>query len=128
MTHKAKSAGMELDLKIKNTVDEKKIIIDELIRECVSNAAFYETDKSFVGSKMHAAFQKAVKFLEKLVSLAKTVEEFAAIYDFDEKTPGNGYRSFVYIFNSAIEHTSKISKYITINRGYLLFRKSNYLK
>jgi hormone-sensitive lipase len=128
MTQKSKSAGMELDVKIKSTADDKNYIIDDLIRECVSNAAFYDTDKSFVGTKMHASFLKATKYLEKLVPVTKTVEEFATIYDFDENTPGNGYRSFVYIFNSAVEHASKISKYIINNRGNLLFRKSNYMK
>ena len=128
MTQKVKSAGVELDFSIKNACDENYVTIDELIRSCVSNAAFYDTDKSFIGSRIHVSFIKAVDFLKKIVPLTKNIEAFAGIYDFDAQTPGNGYRSFVYIFNSAVKHTEKICKYITSNRGNLLFRKSAYLK
>ena len=128
MTHKVKSAGVELDVSIKNTTDENYVTIDELIRSCVSNAAFYDTDKSFIGARIHASFAKAVDFLNKIVPMTKAIETFAGIYDFDDQTPGNGYRSFVYIFNSAVKHTEKICKYVTSNRRNLLFRKSVYLK
>lgn len=128
MTQKVKPTGVVLDLTIKHDSDEKYSIVDELIRGCVSNAAFYDTDKTLIGSKMHAIFNKAAEFLKKLLPVTKSIEDFAGIYDFDEETPGNGYRSFVHIFNSAVIHTEKICKYVTVNRGNLLFRKSAYLK
>jgi Hormone-sensitive lipase (HSL) N-terminus len=128
MTYKMESAGAELDSAIRNAVDEKYKTIDELIRMSTSNVAFYKTDKSFVGLKMHAAFLKLVEFLEKSTPVTKQIDGFAGDYDFDEKTPGNGYRSFLFIFASAVKHTEKICKYIADNRGYLLFRKSAYMK
>lgn len=94
----------------------------------VSNVEFYKSDKSFVGVKMHASFAKAIEFLEKSVSVTKKIESFVSDYDFDEDTPGNGYRSFIFIFSAAVKHTEKICKYITDNRSYLLFRKSVYMK
>lgn len=128
MTHEVEPAVTELNSTIRNDADQKYYIIDELIRMSVSNVEFYKSDRSFVGLKMHASFAKAIEFLEKSVMVTKKIENFAADYDFDGDTPGNGYRSFIHIFTAAVKHTEKICKYVTENRGYLLFRKSVYMK
>lgn len=128
MTHKAKSAGLRLNSAITNGADEKYYIVDGLIRMSVSNAEFYQHDQSSVGVKLHAIFEKIVDFLEKSLPVIQQIEGFAGQYDFDQHTRGNGYRSFVYIFDSAAKHTEKICQYITENRGNLLFRKSSYMR
>lgn len=129
MTYRAKSAGLVLKpATIRSLDDEKYEIIDELIKVSVSNAEFYKSDQSSVGVKLYLAFTKVKEELRKSVPVIKTIEDFAGIYDFDEKTPGNGYRSFVHIFKSAVIHTEKICKYIHENRASLLFRKGVYMK
>lgn len=128
MTQKMESAGSEINFTIRKSAEENYRVIDELIRMSVSNAEFYKLDRSFIGVKMHASFSKAIEYLEKAVPVLKEIESFASKYDFDEKTPGNGYRSFVYIFNAGVQHAEKICKYILDNRGNLLFRKSVYMK
>lgn len=128
MTQKTESAGAYVDSEIRKSSDEKYLIIDEVIRMSVSNAEFYKNDKSFVGVKLHAGFTKTIVFLQKSTPVIKEIESFAAEYDFDVNTPGNGYRSFVFIWNSAVQYTEKICKYISQNRGNLLFRKSVYMK
>lgn len=122
------SAGAEANSAITKTADEKYYIIDELIKMSVSNVEFYHRDKSFIGVKMHATFEKLIQLLEQSVPVIKQIESFAGDYDFDAITQGNGYRSFAYIFHCAVVHTEKVCKYILENRGNLLFRKSVYLK
>lgn len=127
MTNRKNSAGLEID-SISKVADEKYLMVDELIKMSVSNVAFYKDDQSFVGVKLHTIFSKLIVVLEKSVPVIKEIESFAGLYDFDEKTQGNGYRSFVYIFNSAVKHSDTICRYITENRANLLFRKSVYMK
>jgi Hormone-sensitive lipase (HSL) N-terminus len=56
------------------------------------------------------------------------IESFASDYDFDESSPGNGHRSFVDIFHSAVEKTSQICKQLITNRSKILFRSGYYAK
>lgn len=128
MTHKAESAELDFDSAITSAAAEKYEIIEELIKMCASNDEYYRNDQSSVGVKIHSAFAKVKHELESLVPVIKQIENFAGIYDFDEKTPGNGYRSFVYIFKCAVIHTEKTCTFITENRASLLFRKSLYMK
>lgn len=127
MTQKSETAVVEINFAIRSST-EKYDTIDQLIKSSDVNVDFYKSDKSFVGVKIHASFEKVIEMLRKSVPVVKNVESFASKYDFDEKTPGNGYRSFVFIFEAAVKHTEKICKYITENRSYLLFRKSVYMK
>lgn len=128
MTYKAKSAELDFDSAITSAAAEKYEIISELIKKCASNDEYYRSDQSSVGVKIHSAFAKVKMELENSVPVIKEIERFAGVYDFDEKTPGNGYRSFVYIFKCAVIHTEKICTFITENRASLLFRKSLYMK
>jgi len=123
-----KSAGDEIDSAIRKATEEKYVIINGLIDMSVSNVEYYSLDQSSLGVKLHAIFKKLIDVLNKSVPVIREIESFAAEYDFDAMTPANGYRSFVYIFNSAVKHTEKICKYITDNRASLLFRKSSYMK
>lgn len=129
MTHKVKSAGLEINSTIRRGEEQEKFdVVDELIRMSVSNAEFYKLDQSSIGVKLHTIFSHLIELLEKSVPVIKVIESFAGVYDFDEHTRGNGYRSFVYIFTCATLHTEKICRYISENRASLLFRKSLYMK
>lgn len=128
MTHKTESAGSEIAFAITKAAESKFAIVNDLIEMSVSNEAFYEADQSSVGVKLRAIFKNLIECLGKSVPVIKRIESFAGEYDFDEKTPGNGYRSFVFIFEAAVKHTQKTCKYITDNRASLLFRKSSYMR
>lgn len=97
---------------------------DHLINLCNNNREYFSKDKSENGIKLHASLSKIVELLGKFPPLAKEIQSFAGDYDFDENTPGNGYRSFLFIFNAAIKYTENACKYIAENRGKFLFRKS----
>ncbi|CAG9797696.1 unnamed protein product [Chironomus riparius] len=108
--------------------DEKYKIVNELITMCMNNIEHYTTDKSFAGTRLCFNFEKLKDYLDKSVPVIKEIEEFAPYYDYDENTPGNGYRSFVFIFECALKYSMKTCQYITENRASLLFRKNLYLK
>ena len=128
MSHKVKPDGLMINSTIRKPAEEKYLIIEDLIKMSMSNVEFYSDDQSSVGLKLHGIFTKLIEELEKSIPVIKEIESFAGVYDFDENTPGNGYRSFVFIFDAAVKHTEKICIYITENRGSLLFRKSVYMK
>jgi hormone-sensitive lipase len=124
-----KSAGAGVNFEISEAMTTKKYeAVNEVIRMCASNIEYYQQDKSFVGTRMQQNFEKLREFLDKSVPVVKEIESFAHKYDYDEKTPGNGYRSFVHIFESAVKYSQKHCQYITDNRASLLFRKSLYQK
>jgi Hormone-sensitive lipase (HSL) N-terminus len=129
MSDKTKSAGDEIIFQISESVTARKYEkASELIKLCAKNAEFYKHDKSFIGTRMCSAFDKLSESLEKSVLVSRKIDSFAQIYDFDAKTPGNGYRSFLHIYDSALDYALKTTQYINDNRGSLLFRKSSYLK
>lgn len=71
--------------------------------------------------RLKASVERCLKFIEK-------IDNFAHEYDFDKETVGNGYRSFVDIFDSAVERALKIGKKLIVDREKYFFRASSYSK
>jgi hormone-sensitive lipase len=118
---------------INSTISESNAInvcdtVIELTKLCQNNENFFKNDKTVAGSRILIAFERLKEFLGLSMPVVKEIESFAHTYDYDAKTPGNGYRSFIFIYESALEYSMRVCKYITENRGSLLFRKSLYLK
>lgn len=103
-------------------------VYDELVEICQDNRQYFENDGSEMGQRFHKEFNC---LLDRIATARQYVTEFngfAHEYDFDDRTPGNGYRSLVKAMHAAIEYCIRISSYIAKNRRYLLFRKSVYIK
>ncbi|CRL00605.1 CLUMA_CG013865, isoform A [Clunio marinus] len=64
--------------------------------------------------------------VKKCTKLVEEIATFAHEYDFDEATQGNGYRSFLNVFSSAVRKTTKISQQLIRERENILFRADNY--
>lgn len=108
---------------------EKSFLVWEALKSIIcNNIDFFKSDESTNGLKLHGAFLGIIDQVDEALPLYQQIESFSKLYDFDEKLKGNGYRSFLKIFDSAINHTFKISKYVTENRSGLLFRKCSYTK
>lgn len=107
---------------------EKFLVWEALQSIICNNIDYYKTDESTNGLKLHGAFLGIIDHLDEARPLIQEIELFCKDYDFDEHTPGNGYRSFVKVFDCAINHTLRIVKYVTESRSSLLFRKSTYTK
>ncbi|SPP73305.1 hormone-sensitive lipase [Drosophila guanche] len=95
---------------------------------CQEHAAFFAKDHTEFGQRLHAAHIAWQDFIVLANRLVLQIESFAHEYDFDEHTPGNGYRSFVYVTNACISHGISICKQLLATRTTMFFRKKVYMK
>lgn len=95
----------------------------KLIKVADDNLEFFKNDKN--GKRFFEIFRSLIDVLAQIVPVVKEIESFASVYDFDESTPGNGYRSFVYLFESAVEKSLQICDHVKSKRESILFRKSH---
>lgn len=118
-----------MDEKCDGVKTPEKFIMWEALKTLIeNNINYFASDDSTNGLKISAAFVGIIDHLQEAQPLLEEIELFCKLYDFDENTPGNGYRSFIKVFDSAINHTSTLVKYVMQNRSSLLFRKTNYTK
>lgn len=110
-------------------ISEKPFHLWEALKSIIlNNIDFFKSDDSTNGLKLHGALLGIIDQIDEARPLYQEVESFCKLYDYDENLKGNGYRSFLKIFDSAINHNFKILKYVTENRSGLLFRKNAYTK
>lgn len=105
------------------TWESLKSIID-------NNIDFLKCDEFSTSSslKLHDALLGISNQSNQARILYEEIESFCKKYDVDENIQANGYRSFLKIFDSAINHVFKTLKYYTENRSKLFFRRSHYIK
>lgn len=105
-------------------------LYDSLVEICQNNVRHFEslTSDSITNQSFLDAFRSILQHIEIIRQYITEFNGFAHEYDFDEQTPGNGYRSIVKVTHAYIKHTAKVSKHIAENRGNLLFRKKTYAK
>lgn len=109
-----------------DSASENNFYIWEALKSIIhNNIDYFKSDET---PQIHEALLGIIDQINEARPLYEEVESFCKLYDYDEKHKGNGYRSFLKIFDSAINHTLKILKYVTENRSGLLFRKSSYTK
>lgn len=112
-----------------NAFEPERFLIWEALKSIISNnIEFFKNDDSINGLKLHGALLGIIDNLDEARPLMVEIGKFCSLYDYDEQTPGNGYRSFLKVCDCAIKHTMKIVKYVTENRSRLLFRKNAYTK
>lgn len=99
---------------------------DSLLQLIENNVNNFEKTKKFqdLKAKLSELRTVVVECNNKVIK----IETFASDYDFDDVTPGNGYRSHIDIFNSAIRETTIVCDQLTTSRNSLLFRADRYLK
>ncbi|ENN72419.1 hormone-sensitive lipase isoform X2 [Dendroctonus ponderosae] len=91
---------------------------------CSSNADFFASDSSENGQRLYISFMALIDAIDglypRLIEIEKRVKEF----DFDEDTPGNGYRSYISVFQLALKYAIDLNQKIMWRRSSLLFRKT----
>ncbi|XP_073812727.1 hormone-sensitive lipase [Musca autumnalis] len=100
----------------------------DLLMACYEQAVFFKDDITEKGQRLYAASIAWQDFIIMADNLVRQVQSFASTYDFDENTPGNGYRSFVSVVDSCVEHGLGICKNLTAARSTMFFRKKTYVK
>ncbi|XP_067012042.2 hormone-sensitive lipase isoform X2 [Anabrus simplex] len=95
---------------------------------CLNNAEYFQPDDSESGQRLHAGFLAVIDHVDTVAPLVDEVRRVAPSFDFDEKSPGNGYRSFVAVVDMCVVHGVKLSRQVVDNRDSFLFRKSFYMR
>ncbi|XP_054736586.1 hormone-sensitive lipase [Anastrepha obliqua] len=103
-------------------------LYEELLQQCVEQADYFKNDNSEKGQRLCAAFVAWQDFIRLANTLVHRVDAFAYKYDFDEHTPGNGYRSFISVTNSCITYGQSICRNLQATRATMFFRKKYYMK
>ncbi|XP_047533737.1 hormone-sensitive lipase isoform X8 [Vanessa atalanta] len=95
---------------------------------CQNNATYFHPDDSENGQRLYQGFMTLIDHIDTVWPLVDHVRKVAPSYDFDAKSPGNGYRSFVSVVDSCVLHGLKLSRQVCTGRDALLFRKGYFVK
>lgn len=110
-----------------------RLAIFHLIHELsLENEEFFDkNNNSHMGvynERMLAVYERIRKCVDILQKNILVLQDIAPKYDYDERTPGNGYRSLVCICDTVLLHVVFILKTITEQRQSFVFRQSHYCK
>ncbi|XP_037293343.1 hormone-sensitive lipase isoform X2 [Manduca sexta] len=95
---------------------------------CQNNATYFQPDDSENGQRLYQGFMTLLDHIDTVWPLVDHVRKVAPQYDFDAKSPGNGYRSFVSVVDSCVLYGLKLSRQVSTGRDALLFRKGHFVK
>lgn len=95
---------------------------------CLNNADYFKPDESPLGKKLCDSFTSLHSNVVAIYPVVDELRKVAPLYDFDQNTPGNGYRSFVTIVDAFILYGEKVCQQILKNRSSYFFRKNTYLR
>jgi hypothetical protein len=107
---------------------EKKYKVIDLINCVDNNIEYFDKSDKNSQTKIKSSLLSFKSSLENCSRFIEEIKSFAGEYDFDEETRGNGFWSFVDIFESAVKKTTKINKELITNREKILFRADSYAK
>ncbi|XP_057329684.1 hormone-sensitive lipase [Microplitis mediator] len=116
-------------LEPENHNEERDPPIWRILHElATSNRDYFAKQVDENGLRIHAAHIVILDNYHELRELYKEISEIAPEFDFDEITPGNGYRSFLKLVDQSLLHTGSICRHIHSYKDSVLFRKSNYMR
>ncbi|KAI4483684.1 hypothetical protein M0804_007944 [Polistes exclamans] len=95
---------------------------------CHANKDYFSTHQDENGSRIRASLLAILDHLEKMQPLYKEISKIAPMFDFDEQTPGNGYRSFLVLVDRGIMHSGTVCRQMYCQKDSFLFRKSYYMR
>ncbi|KAJ8687129.1 hypothetical protein QAD02_022923 [Eretmocerus hayati] len=95
---------------------------------CSSNLEHFSTHQDENSSKIKSALTLVLDTLETLKSDYEELSRIAPLFDFDENTPGNGYRSFLLLVDKAIELLASACQELHSQKNSVLFRKTYHMK
>ncbi|KAK6765830.1 hypothetical protein RB195_025631 [Necator americanus] len=109
---------------------ERTAIFTLLNQLCADNAEYFSKANSWSGYsermvKVSIEIQDSAGTLRNLVT---QLQDIAPSYDYDENTPGNGFRSLVCICDTTVLHVISLQKTVSEQRGSFVFRLAHYCK
>ncbi|XP_034950037.1 hormone-sensitive lipase [Chelonus insularis] len=101
---------------------------DTLEQLANGNCYYFSTHQDENGLRIYSASNVILDILKEIRPLYKEISHIAPQFDFNENTPGNGYRSFLSLTDKCILHSIEICQQISSYKTSVLFRKSHYMR
>lgn len=95
---------------------------------CLANAEHFMAHSDQNGIRLRAAMLVILDHLEQLQPLYKEISRIAPLFDFDEQTPGNGFRSFLVLIDKCIVNLRSVCHEIYCQKDSIFFRKSYHTR
>lgn len=115
-----------------SNLEEKIPIIQKSVQIlkdlCQNNAEYFANDFTKNGRSLCKSSLEIGMNLDGLAEKMTKIEEETYRFDFEEATPGNGYRSYVKIGKLALDYGINLNKEIVSKRATFLFPKNNLSK
>uniref|UniRef100_UPI00398F0088 hormone-sensitive lipase n=1 Tax=Pristiophorus japonicus TaxID=55135 RepID=UPI00398F0088 len=89
------------------------------------NIRFFRLHPSEMGRRFVSAFSQIQEHGRGLQAVVHSFTGVFAIFDFDERTPANGYRSLIKVVRSCILHIIHKARYVSANRRSIFFRTNH---
>ncbi|XP_023017610.2 hormone-sensitive lipase [Leptinotarsa decemlineata] len=109
--------GVQMLKKKESTINTLKLL-------CKDNAEYFATDSTENGQRLYISFLAMIDSVTQMWPKVEDLEENVARYDFDERTPANGYRSFLLVSDLAVQLAVDLNEKVLQKRDSVLFRKS----
>ncbi|XP_072760681.1 hormone-sensitive lipase-like [Anoplolepis gracilipes] len=95
---------------------------------CRASVEYFTSHRNKNSVVLKDALLVILEQLDELQPLYNEIAKFASHFDFDEETPGNGYRSFLSMVDKCIMYSEKICQKIYRQRNSMFSRKSRHIK
>uniref|UniRef100_A0AC35TKH2 ETS domain-containing protein n=1 Tax=Rhabditophanes sp. KR3021 TaxID=114890 RepID=A0AC35TKH2_9BILA len=107
---------------LQSTEKEEDILCSQTIDQ-------FSTDNTNLYSKrLVASCKEIVEYSEMAYELLTKMNHFAPNFDFDENTPGNGFRSLVCVCDTVVLHIISVLRSCSLTKSSIMFRVSFYCK
>jgi hypothetical protein len=101
---------------------------DTLRSLCKTNLEHFDLHQDEAGMRIKGALLVVIDTLENTRPLYTEISKIAPLFDFDENTPGNGYRSFLFLVDKCIMHSILVCQELNNQKNSMLFRKSYHMR
>ncbi|XP_029176344.1 hormone-sensitive lipase-like [Nylanderia fulva] len=101
---------------------------NDLRKLCNVSVEYFTSHRHKNSDRIKAALLVILQQLDELQPIYDEIVKFAPCFDFDETTPGNGYRSFLLMIDKSIVHSEQVCQKMYRQKDSLLFRESHHTK
>lgn len=95
---------------------------------CRTSVEHFASDQNESSVRIKAALLLILDQLDELQPLYNEIVKFAPHFDFDEETPGNGYRSFLSMVDKCIVHSEQVCRQMYHQKDSMFSRKNHHMK
>ena len=96
----------------------------------LENSLYFQDQRTKSGEALHSGFAQLAKQCQTVAPLLERIRQEAPKYDLDSKTPANGYRSFLTIYDNLFKRCIDLCETVSCERQRMVFSlyKSRYIE